>query len=48
MKTEDWTIKEMDCTKYLRELDEKSPKIDLTFLDPPFNQGKSQNITGAD
>ncbi len=40
MENGDFVIKEMDCTKYLRDLDERSPKIDLTFFDPPFNQGK--------
>lgn len=30
-----------DCVHYLRNADRESTQLDFTFLDPPFNQGKS-------
>ena len=30
-----------DCKHYLLNVDSNSTKFDFTFLDPPFNQGKS-------
>ena len=34
-------INQVDCIKYLNEY--KGNEFDLTFLDPPFNQGKEYN-----
>ena len=36
-------ITQKDCKVFLEEIEKKKidvPKFDLTFLDPPFNQGK--------
>jgi DNA modification methylase len=35
----DYKIIQANCTEYLQQLVEK-PSVDLTFLDPPFNQDK--------
>jgi len=37
-----------DCIKYLTKKTKKNLKIDLSFLDPPFNQGKDYRISDDD
>jgi DNA modification methylase len=37
-----------DCANYLRKTPSKSLQIDLSFLDPPFNQGKDYRINDDD
>lgn len=39
-----YILKQADCVTYLKKYSKtKAKKIDLTFLDPPFNQGKTYN-----
>lgn len=42
MSKPDWLILQGDCKTILHTYDDR--KFDLTFLDPPFNQGKDYNI----
>ena len=42
------TILNNDCINYLRKTPSKSLQIDLSFLDPPFNQGKDYRINDDD
>ncbi|MEM4097052.1 MAG: site-specific DNA-methyltransferase [Metallosphaera sp.] len=37
-----------DCIRYLKRTSNKSLQIDLSFLDPPFNQGKDYRLNDDD